>query len=159
MLDEVDRMILRLLLTDARSTYAQLGQAVRLSPPAVHERVKKLERTGVIRRHTIEVNPHILGLDTCAFIRIAIRRIECSDVARALQEFNEVEECHSTAGEDSVLLKVRTTNTAALEALIVRIRQIPGVERTITTVVLLSHFERGTVPSMESDTRTLLPRQ
>jgi DNA-binding Lrp family transcriptional regulator len=62
MLDQTDRMLLALLKEDARRKYSELGEAVHLSPPAVHERVKKLERVGTISRYTIEIDPERLGL-------------------------------------------------------------------------------------------------
>ena len=142
MLDTIDRMLLGLLKKDAHSKYAALGEAVHLSPPTVHERVKKLERKGIIRRYSAEIDPHALGLDVAAFVRI-MHRTTCQTIAQELKHFIEIEECHSIAGEDSLLLKIRTANTADLEALLNRIRQIDGVERTFTSIVLLTHFERG----------------
>jgi Lrp/AsnC family leucine-responsive transcriptional regulator len=142
-LDEIDRTLLTLLQSEARRRYADLGAAVHLSPPAVHERVKKLERQGVIRRYTVEVDPAALGRNICAFVRVGTVHLPCADLAAALLPFDEVEECHSVAGEDSILIKVRTTTPAALEELLERIKRIPGVERTLTSMALVTFFERG----------------
>lgn len=142
-------MLLGLLKENAHRKYAELGETVHLSPPTVHERVKKLERRGIIRRYSVEIDPHALGLDVSAFVRI-VHRTACQTIAQELEQFVEIEECHSIAGEDSLLLKIRTASTAALEALLNRIRQIDGVERTFTSVVLLTHFERGVTPVEEA---------
>ena len=83
MLDQTDRKLSALLKEDARRKYSELGEAVHLSPPAVHERVKKLERVGTISRYTIEIDPERLGLALRAFVRIHINRIPCEELARA----------------------------------------------------------------------------
>src|SRR5947209_18354421 len=126
MIDRIDRMLLALLKQDARRKYAELGEAVHLSPPAVHERVKRLERAGVLRRYTVEIDPRALGLALHAFVRIHLSRIPCEELALALQKFPEVEECYSSAGEESMLIKVHTSTPASLEELLDRIRRIPG---------------------------------
>ena len=145
MLDQTDRKLSALLKEDARRKYSELGEAVHLSPPAVHERVKKLERVGTISRYTIEIDPERLGLALRAFVRIHISRIPCEELARALQAFPEVVECHSSAGEESMLIKVHTTSPSTLEALLNRIRQMPGVERVLTSIILTTHFQRENI--------------
>jgi Lrp/AsnC family leucine-responsive transcriptional regulator len=146
MKDRIDRMLLALLKQDARRKYAELGEAVHLSPPAVHERVKRLERAGVLRRYTVEIDPQALGLALHAFVRIHLSHIPCEELALALQKFPEVEECYSSAGEESMLIKVHTSTPASLEELLDRIRSIPGVERILTSIVLTTHFQREYIP-------------
>lgn len=145
MLDKTDRMLLALLKEDTKRKYSELGEAVHLSPPAVHERVKKLERTGVIRKYTIEIAPETLGLTIQAFVRIHISRIPCEEMAHSLQTFPEVVECFSSAGEESMLIKVHTTSPSQLEALLNRIRQMSGVERVLTSIILTTHFQRENI--------------
>jgi Lrp/AsnC family transcriptional regulator, leucine-responsive regulatory protein len=145
MLDQTDRMLLALLKQDARRKYSELGEAVHLSAPAVHERVKKLERAGTINRYTIEIDSEKLGLTLRAFVRIHISRVPCEELARALQAFPEVVECHSSAGEESMLITVHTISPSALEALLNRIRQMPGVERVLTSIILTTHFQRENI--------------
>jgi DNA-binding Lrp family transcriptional regulator len=108
--------------------------------------VKKLERAGVIRRYTIEIAPDGLGLALCAFVRIHLSRIPCEELAQALRHFPEVEECYSSAGEESMLVKVRTATPIAFEELLNRVRQMPGVERVLTSIVLTTHFQRENIP-------------
>lgn len=145
-MDATDLMLLKLLEADSRQQYADLGKAVHLSAPAVHARVKKLEQAGVIKGYSVKIDPAAIGKPICAFIRLSTSRVSCSDTGNLLAKLPEVEECHSTAGEDCVLVKVRTKSTEALQNLIQTIVQLPGVTRTMTTVVLSSHFERGTMP-------------
>ena len=145
MVDQTDRMLLALLKEDARQKYSELGEAVHLSPPAVHERVKKLERAGVIRTYTVEIDPAALGLMLQAFVRIHVSHIPCEEMARALQSLAEVVECFSSAGEESMLIKVQTESPSHLEALLNHIRQMPGVERVLTSIILTTHFQRDNI--------------
>ena len=145
MLDQTDRMLLALLKENTKRKYSELGEAVHLSAPAVHDRVKKLERAGVIRKYTIEIDPEALGLTMQAFVRIHISRIPCEEMARALQSFPEVVECFSSAGEESMLIKVHTGSPSQLETLLNRIRQMPGVERVLTSIILTTHFQRENI--------------
>jgi Lrp/AsnC family transcriptional regulator, leucine-responsive regulatory protein len=145
MLDKIDRMLLALLKEDTKRKYSELGEIVHLSAPAVHERVKKLERAGVIRKYTIEIDPGALGLAVHAFVRIHVSRVPCEETARVLQTFPEVVECFSSAGEESMLIKVCTESPSLLETLLNHIRQMPGVERVQTSIILTTHFQRENI--------------
>lgn len=145
-LDDVDRKILTLLKGDARLPYADIGKKVHLSAPAVHARVKKLESSGVILKHTISLSPEKMGSGLCAFVRIARSKGLGAPVAEALLKIKQVEECHSTAGEDCLFVKVRVTSSLELSRILDQIRAIEGIDRTITSVVLETHFERGLSP-------------
>jgi Lrp/AsnC family transcriptional regulator, leucine-responsive regulatory protein len=142
--DPVDRKLLGLLKENARATYAELGKRAHLSAPAVYARIRRLERAGVIQSHTVSVDPATIGLPFCAFIRIGTAGDHgCDTIAGKLATSPEIEECHSIAGEHTLLIKVRTPTPVDLEYLIKRIRSIPGIVTTVTTVVLMTHFERG----------------
>ena len=142
--DLVDRRLLSLLRENARETYAEIGKRAHLSAPAVYERIRRLQSAGVIQKHTVTIDPTAVGLPFCAFIRIGTAGDHgCDMIAASLARNPEIEECHSIAGEDTVLVKARTPSPRDLEYLIKRIRSIPGIVTTITTVVLLTHFERG----------------
>jgi Lrp/AsnC family transcriptional regulator, leucine-responsive regulatory protein len=143
-LDVVDRKLLGLLQENARSTYAEIGQRAHLSAPAVYERVRRMERDGVIEKYTIAINAASVGLPFCAFIRIGTAGDHrCDTTVAKLAENSEIEECHSVAGEDTLLVKARTRSPVDLENLIKKIRCIPGIVTTVTTVVLMTRFERG----------------
>jgi Lrp/AsnC family transcriptional regulator, leucine-responsive regulatory protein len=145
--DDLNRKLLTLLREDARTKYVELGRTIHLSPPAVFERVKKLEKSGTILRYTVDLDPKLLALSLCAFVQIRLLDDGTADeVAERLTAYREVEECHSIAGEDCLLTKVRTTDTAGLTRLLLEMKKIPGVQRTLTTIVLSTHFERGIQP-------------
>ena len=142
--DPVNRKLLSLLKENARATYAEIGKRAHLSAPAVYERIRRLESAGIIQKHTVTIDPTAVGLPFCAFIRIGTSGdYGCEMIVASLAKNPEIEECHSIAGEDTVLVKARTPSPMDLEYLLKRIRSIPGIVTTVTTVVLLTHFERG----------------
>ncbi len=147
MLDERDLAILRALQADARTTLADVGRKVGLAPSSVHERVRKLEQLGVITGYRAEVSADALGLFVTALISVTpLDAREPDDLPERLIEFPEIEDCHSVAGAENYVLKVRTRTTADLEDLIRRIREKAAVQ-TRTTVVLSTPFEgRAIVP-------------
>lgn len=112
-----------------------------MAPSSVHERLRKLEAAGVIRRWTVECDPEALGLSVLAFVGVRSSR-PCSELLEALKAEPAIEECHSVAGAISMLLKVRVASTADLLLLTERLRQIPGIEGTETTIVLATQFAR-----------------
>jgi Lrp/AsnC family transcriptional regulator, leucine-responsive regulatory protein len=151
--DAVNRKLLGLLRENARASYAEIGKRANLSAPAVYERLRRLESAGVIQKHTVTIDPTAVGLPFCAFIRIGTAGDHsCAGIAAGLAANPEIEECHSIAGEDTVLVKARTASPMDLERLISKIRSIPGIVTTVTTVVLMTHFERGLqVPPLLDD--------
>ncbi|MGH7934641.1 MAG: Lrp/AsnC family transcriptional regulator [Candidatus Binataceae bacterium] len=142
-LDAIDFQILSILQEHGRIPLVKLGEQVGLSAPSVIERVKKLEDGGVITGYHASVDARALGKDVTAFIGVSIghpRTIGLFEQTVAL--LDDVLECHHVTGEHTVLLKVKTHNTASLERLIRTIRLIEGVSRTETMVVLSTHTER-----------------
>jgi len=153
-LDDIDRRLLDLLQDDCRTALVRLGEQVGLSAPSVLERIKKLEAAGIVDGYHAVLDAKRLGLDITAFIGVitghptGIQQFEQQVGAMA-----DVLECHHVTGEYTLLLKVKTANTTSLERLISRIRQIDGVSRTETLVVLSTHVERTqlTVQTREAD--------
>lgn len=144
--DPVDRKILTLLKEDSRIQFAEIGKKVHLSAPAVFARVKKMVASGVIAKFTVELNPVALEASMCAFIRIVLKGVTSAKAIELLKEYREIEEAHHVAGEDCLILKVRTRDSLELNKLLESIKVIQGIERTVTSVVLRSEFERGLTP-------------
>jgi Lrp/AsnC family leucine-responsive transcriptional regulator len=140
--DSVDRKIIDALRRDGRATYAELGRQVGLSASAVHERVGKLETTGVIVGYHAVVDPHAVGLGVTALIGINLTDTADEEaVAAGLGGLSEVESCYFVAGDDTFVVKVRVTTVDDLERTLGRLRRLDGVARTRTTVVLSTRFE------------------
>ena len=116
-----------------------------LSTSSVHDRLQRLRREGVIQRWTVEIAPETLGLPVLALIGIKASR-HCGDLVGPLTDMPEVVEYHAVAGAFGAFLKVRATSPEHPYELIERLRRIPGVTGTETTVVLKTYVERGPQP-------------
>ena len=146
-LDAIVRHILSLIQENCRLPLAKIGEQVGLSAPAVTERVKKLEDSGVITGYHAVLNARLLGMDIAAFIGVSIGHPKAiGGFEKAIDALEDVLECHHVTGAHTLLLKVKTTNTSSLEELIRRIRSIDGVVQTETMVVLSTHTERLQMP-------------
>lgn len=150
-LDAFDRKILSVLVRDANVSYADLGERIGLSAPAVHERVKRMRRTGVIRQTSVLLDPAAVGKPLLAFVHVDVRGWCNTPEVLAIAELPEVEEVHSVAGDTGMLLKVRTENSYALEGLLARIYDVPGVVTTRSYIVLSAHMERPVQPETTRD--------
>lgn len=141
-MDQLDRKIIAELRQNGRATYAELGRTVGLSASSVHERVGKLETAGVITGYHAMVDPSTVGLGVTALVSIQPTDTAADDdVADALGELDEVESCYAVAGNEAFVVKVRVSTVDELELALGRLRRIPGVARTQTTVVLSTRFE------------------
>ncbi len=142
-LDQIDLAILDLLQENCKQPLAAIGAKVGLSAPSVVERIHKLEDAGVILGYTALVDARSVGKDVTAFIGVKVghpRQIEAFE--REVPALPEVLECHHVTGGHTLLLKIKTDNTAGLEHLIDRIRSLDGVTETETMVVLSTPCER-----------------
>ncbi len=141
-MDAVDRRLIDALRADGRASYAELARLVRLSSSAVHERVSKLESTGVITGFRATVDPQAIGLGVTALVGIDPGEYGRDDViAAALEAIPEVESCYGVAGDEAFVVQVRVASVDDLHRCIGRLRAIDGVARTRTTVVLATRFE------------------
>ncbi|MFF7247423.1 Lrp/AsnC family transcriptional regulator [Embleya sp. NPDC008237] len=140
-MEDLDRQIVKLLLQDGRMSYTDLGKATGLSTSAAHQRVRRLEQRGIIRGYAAVVDTEAIGLPLTAFI--SVKPIDPSapdDAPERLANLEELEACHSVAGDESYILKVRVRTPGDLETLLARIRLQAGVS-TRTTVVLSTPYE------------------
>jgi Lrp/AsnC family leucine-responsive transcriptional regulator len=140
-LDRVDRLIIDELVSDGRATLATLAEKASLSVSAVQSRVRRLEARRVIRGYTAQVDPEALGRPLSAFVAITpIDPAQPDDAPARLKHLSAIESCHSVAGEESYILKVRVRTPSDLEVLLARIRAEAGVS-TRTTIVLSTPYE------------------
>ena len=147
-MDDTDRRLLALLLADARTSYADLARQVGLSAPSVQDRVRKLERDGVLRGSGVDVDPKALGLGVSALIGVQQREgIDADELVARLADVPEIEDCWAVAGEEAFVAKVRVKDLDDLDRTLRVLRHVPGIVRTRTTVVLSTCFEgRRRVP-------------
>jgi Lrp/AsnC family transcriptional regulator, leucine-responsive regulatory protein len=105
-LDDVNLRLLKELNQDPRLTMAELGRRIGMSPPAVTERVRRMEESGIILGYRVDINPVALGLPIAAYIRIRPNPGQLPKVAELADQIPEVVECHRITGEDCFILKV-----------------------------------------------------
>jgi Lrp/AsnC family transcriptional regulator, leucine-responsive regulatory protein len=139
--EDLDRQIVRLLAEDGRRSYTDLARDTGLSVSALHQRVRRLEQRGLITGYAAQLDAKALGLPLTAFV--SIKPIDPSapdDAPDRLAGLSAIEACHSVAGEESYILKVRVASPTALETLLQEIRAAANVS-TRTTVVLSTPYE------------------
>jgi Lrp/AsnC family transcriptional regulator, leucine-responsive regulatory protein len=140
-MEKLDQLIVRALCEDGRMSYTDLAERVGLSVSAVHQRVRRLEQRGVIRGYAARVDSDAIGLTLTAFVSIKpIDPAAPDDAPERLAHLSAIEACHSVAGDENYILKVRVAGPADLEALLQEIRAAANVS-TRTTVVLSTPYE------------------
>jgi DNA-binding Lrp family transcriptional regulator len=143
-MDATDRRILALLIEDGRRTYDDIAGRVRLSAPSVKRRVDRLRASGALRGYTALVDHAALGWNTEALVELFYRPgTTLAEVARTLREHPEVAEAWSVTGEADAIARVRTSDNADLERLIVDLQRNGLVERTRSQVVLSRLVHHG----------------
>src|ERR1700677_4670579 len=139
--EEIDRKIVSLLARNGGMSFTDLAKQAGLSVSAVHQRVRKLEQDGVIMGYAAVLDPDAIGLPLTAFVSIKpFDPAAPDDVPQRLEHLTGIEACHSVAGEENYILKVRVASPAALEELLQQLRTLGGVS-TRTTVVLSTPYE------------------
>jgi Lrp/AsnC family leucine-responsive transcriptional regulator len=150
-MDTVDQRLIEALRANARASYAELGRAVGMSGPSIAERITRLEQSGVITGYHAAVDPAALGLSVAALVGVHLSDTsDQDDVAAALAGLEEIEDCWFVAGEESFVIKVRVPGMPELEATLARLRKVPGISRTRTTVVLSTKWENRAAGGQES---------
>jgi len=157
-LDRIDRKILHLLRQDGRMSHASIAKEVGLSGPAVHERVRKLEQSGVIAGYTAVLDPEKLNRTYVAFTLVTLSEgnefARDEEIVARICDEPDVLEFHRVAGQDCYMIKIRTATSKDLEQVLRRIRSIRGVARSRTTIVLSTELEK---PSIEVPTEEEKP--
>ena len=140
-MEETNRTILALLADDGRMSFTELARQTGLSVSAVQQRVRRLEERGVIRGYAAQIDPDQAGLPLTAFVSIKpFDPAAPDDAPDRLAHLRAIEACHSVAGDENYILKVRVASPAALEDLLQQIRAAASVS-TRTTIVLSTPFE------------------
>ena len=144
LLDGIDKIIIKHLLEEARTPIQILAKACGISGAAIHQRLKKLENTGVISGSQIILNPKVLGFNTIAFIGIYLdKAIRNPEAVQQLKNIPEVVECHYTTGNWSIFVKLLCRDNEHLMQLLNKnIQSIEGVSRTETFISLQEQISR-----------------
>lgn len=138
-LDEIDRLLIGMLQSNARLTFKELGQAVHLSSTATAERVRRLEDAGVIAGYAARVDPARVGIPIRTFIRLRMSAEKYPRFLALAEELPEILECHHVTGDDSFLIQAVVASMQALEGLIARVSPFG---ETATALVLSTPLKR-----------------
>lgn len=146
-LDLIDYLILEQLQENCKRPLAAIGEKVGLTAPSVLDRIHKLEEAGVIREYVAVLDARHLGKDVTAFIGVSVSSPRAlATFEKVAERIDEVLECHHVTGAWSLMLKVKADDTEGLERVIDSLREIDGVTRTETMVVLSTQTERTRIP-------------
>ena len=143
-IDGIDKEILRSLMEDARKPILEIARKIGISGAAIHQRLRKLENSGLISGSKFVINPRMLGYHTMAFIGIYLdKAMRNPEAVKQLKEIPEVLECHYTTGNWSILIKILCKdNEHLMNVLNHKVQSIEGVSRTETFISLNQQIDR-----------------
>jgi Lrp/AsnC family leucine-responsive transcriptional regulator len=147
MIDETGMKILKILQEKARIPNVEVARMVGMAPSAVLERIRKLEKQGIIDGYEVRLNPEEFKRNMVAFVSVKTRQNKSNiDTGKELSKMQEVQEVHFVSGEDCFLIKVRVFDTKELNRLLKdKILTIKSVASTRTTVVLSTYKETSRI--------------
>jgi Lrp/AsnC family leucine-responsive transcriptional regulator len=139
-MDETDRRLLRLLQRDGRISNVDLARQANLSQAATSERVRRLQRDGIIEGYSVRLNPARLERALLVFVEITLDRTSTTvfeDFAAAVRRTPEIMECHMVAGGFDYLIKVRVRDMVAYRRFLGEsLVRLPGIRQTHTYTVM-----------------------
>jgi Lrp/AsnC family transcriptional regulator, regulator for asnA, asnC and gidA len=143
-IDNLDRKILSIIKKNARTPFLEVGRACDVSGAAVHQRVQRLIKEGVITGAEFILDPNKVGYHTCAYIGIFLEKASLfNGVAHQLEQIPEIVECHYTTGNYSVFVKIYANNNDHLHRILTdKLQAIDGIARTETFISLEESFKR-----------------
>lgn len=147
-IDQLDQQILRALIQDARTPYAEMAKQFGVSAATIHVRVEKMRQSGIIEGTQIRVNERKLGYDVCCFIGIILKSAKDYDkVIARLREFDEVVEAYYTTGNYSIFIKVMTHTIEELHSVLAgKIQSIDEIQSTETLISMQNPILREIMP-------------
>ena len=143
-IDGIDKIILKNLMSDARSPILKIAREVGISGAAIHQRLRKLEKSGLLAGSKFVINPKVLGYKTMAFVGIFLDTSSTyKEAIKRLKEIDEVIESHYTTGNYAIFVKILCKdNEHLMHVLNKQIQSIKGVSRTETFISLEQQIDR-----------------
>lgn len=147
-IDKLDQQILRWLIKDARTPYAEMAKNFGVSAATIHVRVEKMRQAGMIKSTKIVVDERKLGYDVCCFIGVILKSAKDYDkVIEKLSAFDEVVEAYYTTGNYSIFIKVMTRTIEELHSVLAgKIQSIDEIQSTETLISLQNPISREILP-------------
>ena len=142
-IDSLDRKILTMICANARVPFLEVARECNISGAAVHQRIQRLNRLGIVKGSEFILDPKIMGYHTCAFMGIYLERAGLFKVVvEQLKKFSEITECHYTTGNYSIFIKVYAYDNEHLKRILEKLQAIQGISRTETLISLEESFNR-----------------
>jgi Lrp/AsnC family transcriptional regulator for asnA, asnC and gidA len=143
-IDDLDRKILSLITKNARIPYLEVARECKVSGAAIHQRIQRLTKLGIITGSEFSISPKKIGFDTCAYVGIFLESASLYPVVvEQLREIPEITQCHYITGGYSIFIKIFTRNNEDLKHLLVdKVQAIKGISRTETFISLEESFNR-----------------
>jgi Lrp/AsnC family transcriptional regulator, regulator for asnA, asnC and gidA len=143
-IDSLDKKILALITKNARIPYLEVARECNVSGAAIHQRIQRLAKLGIVTGSEFILDPKKIGFQTCAYVGIFLDNAGLyPDVVAELKEIPEITQCHYITGGYSIFIKVYTRNNEDLKYVLgEKLQSIPGVERTETFISLEESFNR-----------------
>lgn len=144
-IDTLDKKILSMITQNARIPYLEVARECKVSGAAIHQRIQKLTKMGVITGSKFTVEPRMIGYKTCAYMGIFLDKASLyREVLEKLKKIPEITQCHYTTGNYSIFIKIYTKDNEHLKSILTdRIQTIPGLSRTETFISLEEGFSRS----------------
>lgn len=141
-IDELDRKILKLITKNARIPYLEVARECKVSGAAIHQRIQRLTKIGVITGSEFIIDPKKIGYLTCAYVGIFLDSAHLyPEVVKQLEKIPEITQCHYITGGYSIFVKIFTRDNEGLKQLLVdKLQAIPGISRTETFISLEESF-------------------
>ncbi|MCP4114788.1 MAG: Lrp/AsnC family transcriptional regulator [Desulfobacteraceae bacterium] len=147
-MDATDFKIVKILQNKARIPNVEVARQIGMAPSAVLERIKKLEARGIIDGYEVRLNPERFNRSMIAFVEVRVRdAASIRETGRKLADLEAVQEVHFLAGNDSLLVKLRVSDTNELESLLMtEISAIQTILSTKTEIALATFKETARIP-------------
>jgi Lrp/AsnC family transcriptional regulator for asnA, asnC and gidA len=143
-IDDLDRKILSLITKNARIPYLEVARECKVSGAAIHQRIQRLTRMGVITGSEFVISPKKIGFSTCAYVGIFLDSASLyPEVVQELKKIPEITQCHYITGGYSIFIKIFTRNNEDLKHVLHdKVQAIQGISRTETFISLEESFNR-----------------
>jgi len=143
-IDDLDRKILSLITQNARIPYLEVARKCNVSGAAIHQRIQKLTKLGIITGSKFTIEPKKIGYKTCAYIGIFLDKASLyKDVLDELKKIPEITQCHYTTGNYSIFIKIYAKDNEHLKSILSdKLQAISGIARTETFISLEEGFNR-----------------
>ncbi len=143
-IDGIDKRIILELTNNSRTPVLEISRKIGISGAAIHQRIRKLEDSGLISGHHLKLNPKVLGYSTLAFVGVYFDKAERnSEAIKSMKNIPEILECYYTTGNWSVLIKILCKDNEDLMLILnKKIQSIEGVSRTETFISLEQQIDR-----------------